>query len=303
MKTTERYIALVLEHSEVTAVEIAHSPKGFTLTAAGSFASSMNFDDQEIFMQPRSVQRERAFVQELAPFLRKIGSGSRFFSFGLNSRMVLLQMFPLDTTLSESDIEQHAQWELAQHYTNASPISFAISTQMLDTHSEAEVASTVMVSVRKAFVSFLTNVAVLLGGSLHIVDVDHFGAENALAFNYPEIREKRIIVAGLDENSFDASLMVQGQTKDIVTMELSGDGTIGPLVEYASNAKAETIFLHGRILTPELVSTLQEMVSVPVEVIDPFRKVSLPHSLANYDEISERRQAFASAVGLALRSE
>ena len=122
MKTTERHIALILEQSQVTAAEIAHSPKGYTLTAAGSFASSLNFDDQDIFSQPGSAQRESAFAQELLSFFKKNGIGSRAFAFGLNSKMIVVQTIPTDGSLSDDELEQHSLWELSQYALVKNPI-------------------------------------------------------------------------------------------------------------------------------------------------------------------------------------
>ena len=127
MKSTERHIALILEQSQVTAVEIAQSPKGHTLTAAGSFNSSLNFDDQDMFSQPGASQRERGFAQELQLFFKDIGSGSRSFSFGLNSRMVVVQSIPTDMSLTESELDQHSQWELSQYALVKNVNAFNIS--------------------------------------------------------------------------------------------------------------------------------------------------------------------------------
>ena len=121
MKSTERRIALILEQSQITAVEIAQSPKGHTLTAAGSFNSSLNFDDQDMFSQPGASQRERGFAQELQTFFKNIGSGSRTFAFGLNSRMIVVQSIPTDASLSESDLDEHSLWELSHTHLSRTP--------------------------------------------------------------------------------------------------------------------------------------------------------------------------------------
>jgi Tfp pilus assembly PilM family ATPase len=52
-----------------------------------------------------------------------------------------------------------------------------------------------------------------------------------------------------------------------------------------------------------MVASLKQFVSIPVEIVNPFRKVALPKSLRNYSEIENRKQEYASAVGLAMRAE
>ena len=303
MKSTERRIALILEQSQVTAVEIAQSPKGHTLTAAGSFNSSLNFDDQDMFSQPGASHRERGFAQELQTFFKNIGSGSRTFAFGLNSRMIVVQSIPTDASLSESDLDQHSLWELSQYALVKNTNAFNVSSLVLDSNEETQVNTTAIVAVRKIFLNFLANVCRQLSGTLNIVDVDHFGAENALLFNYPELASQRVLLAGVDENSFDASVVANGQTKSFVSMEWTTENDMAQLAEYVKGVNVEMVIFHGRIVSPALVSSLQELVSVPVEIMDPFKKVSLPRTLRNYRDIENRRQEYASAVGLALRAE
>jgi Tfp pilus assembly PilM family ATPase len=303
MKSTDRHVALILEQSQVTAVEIAHSPKGYTLTAAGSFASAFNFDDQDMFSQPGASQRERAFAQELTIFFKNIGSSSRTFTFGLNSRMIVVQSIPTDASLSKAELEQHATWELSQYALLKNPNAFNVGTMVLDAKEETQVNMTIIVAVRKIFLNFLANVCRQLSGNLNIVDVDHFGAENALLFNYPELAAKRVLLAGVDENSFDASVVVNGQTKDFTTLEWSTENDMAQLAEYANSAGVEAVYFHGRIVSPAMVTSLKARAAMPVEILDPFKKVALPHTLRNYRDIESRRQEYASAIGLALRTE
>ncbi len=303
MKATERHIALILEQSQVTAVEIAQSPKGHTLTAAGSFTSSLNFDDQDMFSQPGALQRERAFAQELLTFFKHIGSGSRTLAFGLNSKMIVVQSIPTDASLTESELEQHAVWELSQYVLVKNTNAFNVSSMVLDSKEEMQVNTTVVVAVRKIFLNFLANVCKQLSGTLNIVDVDHFGAENALLFNYPDLATKRVLLAGVDENSFDASVVAHGETKNFITLEWTTENDMAQLAEYVQGENVEIVFFHGRIVSPAMVASLQQLVSIPVEIMDPFKKITLPKTLRDYREIENRRQEYASAVGLALRAE
>ena len=54
MKNTERYTSFILERSHISAVEIAHNQRGFTLTAAGSFDSEIDFDQTLVFEEYRA---------------------------------------------------------------------------------------------------------------------------------------------------------------------------------------------------------------------------------------------------------
>ncbi len=303
MKSAERYLALILERSNVTAVELMHSAKGYALTAAGAFTSSLNFDDQEAFTKSGAIQRERTFAQELSVFLRRITSGSKMFSFGLNSRMVMMQTFPLDTELAPNETEQHAQWELSQYFPDADPESYFITTQVLYSTEESHAANAVLVAVRKPFVNFLTNVCTHLHAMLHIVDVDHFGAENALLLNNPELHEKKVVFVGVDEDSFDASVLINGSPHDIRTMERNSDMDVAALMDFIGENTPDAIFFHGRMVNETILTSVEQKSGIPVETVDPFKRVMLPPSIRNFEEISKNKQRYAAAIGLALRTE
>ena len=303
MKTTERHIALILERSQVTAVELAQSAKGYTLTAAGSFASSLSFDDQDVFSQPGSAQRENTFAHELRSFFQKVGIGSRAFAFGLNSRMIVVQTIPTDGSLSGTELDQHSLWELSQYTLVKNPNAFSVSALVLESNPETQVNTAVIVAVRKIFVNFLANVCRQLNGNLNIVDVDHFGAENAFAFNYPELATMRTLLVGADENSFDASVVSNGETKNFVTMEWTTENDMAQLADYVKQMTVDAVYFHGRIVSAAMVASLKRFVAIPVEIVNPFKNIALPHSIRNYSEIENRKQEYASAVGLAMRTE
>ena len=302
MKTTERYIAIIIEHQNLTAVEIAHSPKGYTLTAAGSFISHLDFDDQELFEQPGASQREKLFANELSIFLKKIGSGSKHFSFGLNSKMVMLQTVPMDSSFGENEIDQQAKWELNQYFLDSHPHSFSVSAVPLQGDMDALHTPTLVLAVRKSFVNFLTRVCGQSGATLNIVDVDHFAAENAFLVNYPEAVTRRCLLVGADEESFDVSVLVAGQTTDVSVVPRSSMSDISQLVAYIQAMKPEAIYFHGRIVTADLVAEVAAASGVPAEILNPFQKVVLPKSVGNYAEILRAPQSYAAAVGLALRT-
>ena len=73
--------------------------------------------------------------------------------------------------------------------------------------------------------------------------------------------------------------------------------------QYAREQKADVIYLHGRIVTPKLAERLVEICSIEVELADPFKKIALPSSIKNVEEIKMRRQEYTAAVGLAVREE
>jgi Tfp pilus assembly PilM family ATPase len=302
MKGTERYLAFIIERTHVTAVEIAHSPRGKTLTAAGSFDSSINFDSPDIYHEAGMATRERTLVKEIQAFMKTIGAGAHFFSFGLNSKMAMVQSIPIEQSLTDEEFNVHLQWELQNFYPDANPEQFIIMPYALVNDAGEPDSRAMIVAVRKSFLNFLNGVCEKLNGSLHIVDIDHFCAENCITFSSPHIASKRTAVIGIDEETFDASLLIGGKNSHIQTIQRNGDD-FSAIDQYARERNVDAIYVHGRIITPEMVEQLQQFTSYPVELSDPFRKVALPATLINLEEIKTKRQEYTAAVGLAVREE
>jgi Tfp pilus assembly PilM family ATPase len=302
MKGIERYLAFIIERSHITAVEIAHSPKGKTLTAAGSFDSSINFDDPQVFTDVGASNRERTFVREIQAFLKNIAAGAHFFSFGLNSTMAMVQTMPVEMSLTDEEFDTHLEWELGNYYTESNPEQYILSPYALVGDDGNPGDRAMVISVKKSFINFLSIVCERLHASLHIVDIDQFCAETCLTYSFPHLTGKRTVVIGLDEETFDASLLINGKNADIRTVRWDGQ-EYGRINDYALERKADVIVLHGRMVTDGVANRLKQVTPVPVEVSDPFKKIALPVSLKDVEAIKQKRQEYTAAVGLAVREE
>ncbi len=302
MKGTERYLAFIIESRHVTAVEIAHSPKGKTLTAAGSFDSEIDFDSPETFAESGAAAREKIFVKEVQAFMKRIAAGAHFFSFGLNTRMAMLQQIPVEASLTDEEFAIHLQWELQNYYPDATPEQYVVQPYALVGDDGTAGTNAMIISVKKSFVHFLTTVCQELHGSMHILDLDQFCAEGAILYNYPHLTGKRTAVIGVDEQTIDAGLLVNGKNSDIRTMRWNGKD-LSLIDKYAREKGAEVIYLHGRMVSQKLVDALKQISPIDVELADPFRKVALPATIKGVDEIKTRRQEYTAAVGLAVRED
>jgi Tfp pilus assembly PilM family ATPase len=297
-----RYTAVILEHSHVTAVELTHSPKGFVLTAAGSFESQTNFENQDALSDRGARAREKSFAGELGGFLKKIGADSKHISFGLNTGMLMLQTVPMEESLDSREQAVQALWELKHFDSESTPSSHTIITHRLASGGASGIAPTVVVGVRKSFVTFLTNAASLLGATLAILDIQHFCAENAFIANYATAREQRTLMVGMDDHALTASTLADGQSVDVQVRSFSGDDS-RMIFDFVRSSGAQQIFLHGSAASYQMCESIKRTLDVPVELVDPFRIVMLPASLKGLADIKARRHEFTAAVGLAMRTE
>jgi Tfp pilus assembly PilM family ATPase len=241
-------------------------------------------------------------VKEIQAFTKRIASGAHFFSFGLNTRMAMLQQIPVEASLSDDEFNLHLQWELKNYYPDASPDHFVVQPYALVGDDGIAGSNAMIISVKKTFVNFLNNVCGELHGSMHILDIDQFCAEGALLYNYPHLAQKRTAVIGVDEETIDAGLLVNGKNSDIRTIRWNRRD-LSAIGKYARDKGAEVIYMHGRLVNQKLIDAVKEISPIDVELADPFRKVALPQSIKGVEEIKLRRQEYTAAVGLAVREE
>jgi Tfp pilus assembly PilM family ATPase len=216
--------------------------------------------------------------------------------------MAMLQQIPVDESLSDEEFDLHLQWELKNYFPDANPEQYVIQLYALVGDDGLPGSNAMIISVKKLFINFLQNVCQGLHGSMHILDLDQFCAESAILYNYPHLSSKRAVVVGMDEETLDASLLVNGKNSDIRTISWSGKD-LSVIDQYARDQKADMIYLHGKIGTPKLAEQLAEITPIEVELANPFKKIALPASIKNVEEIKMRRQEYTAAIGLAVRDE
>lgn len=302
LKQSERHAGIILEHSHVTVLEIAHTAKSYTVTAAGSYESHVNFDNPALFVGEEMRRREKVFANELKQIFKTIGASPKSLSFGLNSGMLMLQSVPIDIELDARGQKEQALWELRHFADDAHATSHTVVTHRLSQDESAGVVQTILVGVPKSFIAFLKGASALLKKSVHIVDVQHFCAENALKENYPSIVEQRTLVIGMDESALTASTIVRGAAVDVQLRQFTGDDT-RMLFDFTRASGAEQMYLYGSAASYQLCESLRRSLDIPVELVDPFRAMILPASLIGLADVKARRYEFTAAVGLAMRME
>lgn len=303
MNHTERYSSFIIEQSHITSVEIAHSPRGYTLTAAGSFTSEINFDDPQVMEESGMDKRIRIFAGEIQKFMKTTGARSKFFSFGLNSRMAMIQKIPVEMSLTDEEFNVHLEWELKNYYPDAVLENYALLPFALVGSDGNPNSDAMIIGVRKSFANFLRGVSKKCFATDHVVDIDHFCAETAIMHNFPQAAKATTAVIGVDEESIDCSMLISGKNADITIERWNGISEVKKIADYAARYNAEQIFLHGRIVDELMAEQVKQFTSLPVTISDPFKKISLPQIIKDVETIKERRQEYTAAVGLAMRTE
>lgn len=317
MKNKNKFAAYHFSQNRVTAVELAHSDNDFELT---SLVEREN--DGSLFTLLSSPSASDSnhvdrLVKEIDSIQEEGDITASNISFCLDSQWVFTHSFPIEENLSEAEAADHLRWELSHYLEPAGYDDFITATARLDSLPQPGVSLVLSASVRRDLISLLRQVTSKLGLSLAVIDVDHFGAEHALRWNYPEIEQETVVLLGLKSEHLHVSLFRKGipvryRTAEILNSQTmrsildeffiqNGEGNSARKKVYLYGEKMESILEALRMFRKELpgLFTDSETGNLNAELLDPLKRLKLPRRLRKMDRLSFHR--FAPAVGIAMR--
>lgn len=221
-------------------------------------------------------------------------------------------------------------------------IQMDLSEVNWDYHVLGEVAGrnlfdVILVAVKREKITSHTEVIRQAGKEPVVVDIDAFALQNAFEANYEAAPDQVTALLDLGSSITNINIVRNGVplfTRDVSvgasTVSIGGRGKAGetaeasgeselhtvldPLIqelhktfdffrETSSGLTIQRIYLAGGLAgLAGLADTLDEELQVPVEVIDPFRKVALKGARWDAEQVQRLAPRLGVAVGLALRS-
>jgi hypothetical protein len=248
---------------------------------------------------------EKALENDLRS-IRKTGEiDAPNISFCLDSRWVFIHSFPLDKDFSEAEPTDQISWELSNYLTDSKLDDYVTATATLLEMPALQASTVLSASVKRELISLLRDVASRLNLEVIVVDVDHFGAEHTLRWNYPEIEKQTVSLVGFKSDGIDVSNFQNGRPVSYRWRELRDGMSFPRLLGQASTrtldgqVQGNKCYIYGE---SERASTLVQSGQIGgplVEVLDPVRNVSLPRQLRRLNRTTFHR--YAPAIGLAMR--
>ncbi len=242
------------------------------------------------------------FVERLSAFLLQQHADVREAAVALDTTRLFVNTFPVDDT-SESAIEEHLAWELNEYFPG-SPNNAFISDYHLIPKSDLRLYDTALaVSVRRDVVQKIQRTMNRLKLQLTAMDGDHFAAETVVRLGYPETKTKLIALAGVKADRLDISLLhnwdVQFYGYKLVTQD---ENIVHELAQLAmQHRRLECVMVFGKSLDEGLIGEIRAGLPLPVEVVNPFRTVTVATKLRFNNDLTARAFRYAAAIGVALR--
>jgi Tfp pilus assembly PilM family ATPase len=243
------------------------------------------------------------FLEYLSAFMKVNRVQARRVSVALDTSQVFINTIPMEAGISRPEMNEQIEWELSQYFPDVPSKAFITDVHPLTHHTTERWSEMLTVSVNRRDAYAIQQALVKLGLSLHVVDVDHFSADTALRFNYPDTNQKFLALVGIKENRLDISLIKNGNMESYSYSAVQSNAEI---VEQVSRLSRETrgifsITVYGPFLDNDLLVQIRRNSSLLVEALNPLRHVRVSDTLRLADQISAPTYRFASAVGVALR--
>lgn len=299
MASKQPILGLSLSDKSVQAAEIEQDGNSNTLTAIDEW------DNPLLATKEHDNAAEEKFIEYLSAFVKVNQVRAKKVSVALDTSQLVLNTIPMDANLSRVEINEQMNWELGQYHPDTPPRDFISDIHILRQHPQERWNEVLGVSVKRSDAYGIQQFMGRLGLDLHILDVDHFSADNALRINYPDIERKFLALVGIKENRLDISLVKNGNMESYSYSVVQSNKEI---VDHVAALARETqgirsITVYGPYLDKDLLVQIRRASVLLVEALNPLRHVKVSDSLRLGDHLSVPSYRFASAIGVALRRE
>lgn len=307
MGRANKYSAIQFSGRRITAVEMIHSGDEFELTSIIEREGSQNYLETFSSLSNMPPSPIEALVNDLRSIRKDGDIEATNISICLDSRWVFIHTFPIDDGSSESERANQIAWELSNYLGPSVSEDYVTGTAKLRELLAPAASLMLSASANRALISFFRQVALRLELSLAVIEVDHFGAEHALKWNYPEIRQESVVLLGVKPDRVEATLLHYGRPIEYRWAEVV-NGKVGiefieHLLSQRSNGKplVKRFFLYADEEDPWKLSVFDETIHLPVETLDPIRRLRLPRRLRRMERTAFHR--YAPVIGIAMRKE
>jgi hypothetical protein len=239
----------------------------------------------------------------LSPAIRLLKKISRV-SVALDSSSVVTHLFPMDTTLNQTEQNEHVHWELSNIIPGYQAKEYLYDLHILKIRAREQVAEVLVVAVQRSMISALQEALGKRKLELHIADMAFFGAEQIFTQQYPENKVKTSVVIYATHERVDIGFENNGRLANYsFNMESTDANVAETLKKITDNTSLHCVYCCGPAISDDFVKGLQGALSVKVDTLNPFRMNIKTSTFKRFQEFSNLKYLYAAAAGVALRKQ
>ncbi|MBN2104357.1 hypothetical protein JW835_09995 [bacterium] len=297
----ERFIIMSLADGNITTMgthELVH-PFGL-----------INFQEDA-----RDLEVHRDALENL---IQKNGASGREASVIIGEDMVQVKRIPVALGFDDSALDAQMKWEAGQLLLSPQS-AFHMVYQRLPAKTSSGNPYYLLVLIRKSILKALRTLIESAGCSFHELEIDIFSHLRALQMNYTFNREDIVALLSVQGSGLLFTFILQedyylSHRIHFPKMESLGSSDLVDLVKKELRrlifghrlgqdlGDLKKLFVLGNALTDALIQNLEKALPIPIEKLNPLKKVALPPELAQSKEILQFPERFAATIGMLLKN-
>jgi len=256
----------------------------------------------EEYKRTQSDNNDTWFLKPIAMRSESIFEKPKSVSVALDKKMLFIHSFPMDSTLSKVDQNEHLNWELSQLIPSFHSKDYVSDTHTLQTHPQEKKHDVLSVTIKRTLINQIHDYTAQKNLHLNVIDAAHFAAGEALAQSHPEIQTHDCALIGLSMSQTEFSCYNNGH---LLSYSHRPETNIEFVLQYLrhniSEKNLSSIYIYGPNVDSEMLHTLRTEISSQINILNPFSRINISPTVRNFERLAGNTQRFAPAVGIALR--
>jgi len=242
-------------------------------------------------------------------FMRGIEHSSKLFkkiskiSVAVDSSSVTFHTFPLDTSLTQKEQQDHIHWELSNIIADYQPQNYVTDIHVLKSHVRDQTAEILTVAVQRQYILEIQRFIAGMGLKVGLIDTVYFASEYALLANYPEIKTKCVALVVMNNDRVDIGWYMNGRlTRYMSTSGVDIENAIQKIQSGRYEFFVSEVFYCAQMNLIEKLRVKHKELRIPMTVVDPMRRLVKTSMWRTSRVKNGRDYLLAACAGIALQS-
>ena len=262
------------------------------------------------------------FTGVLESLISKTGMEGSDVGIAIDEEMVIIKTVTTALGLDESDTKDQLNWE-ADGYLVAPLSDYILQYEKLPIKTKEGNSIYLLVCIRKKVLHILQSLMNRVNLRLKNMDVNVFTQIRSLVANYKieekgisaiiDIQKRYVKIAFIQQNDYYLSHQVDFHDEKYDEDSITADNIVERLIKELKRLifghslgrqidDLNGLYVIGNDAVHQIANALTAQVSIPVEIINPFRQLKVSESVAREEEFEHFPERFGACVGVALKN-
>jgi len=302
MAITENILSIFLNVDRTYLTGVCTGKKGLEVIYVNSTNNPIDLEIlNENFDQPG--------VYELQELLKNLPFQPDKLTMSLPAESLFVTQFPGQANINQTELKALINLELRHNFPQFDIKDFTCTLLQMSPKLNGDV-NIVAVVVQKATYRACTELVKNINLPIQKIEVSQLNAQNSLAYNYPEYKDKTIVIFGFQNNFIDISLISSRKTAYFQLRSYSSEAEIPGICKqeiekilFENSEVIDSVMAYGISLTQQTLKGIREALHefIPeVNRLNAFRMTSTSLEQRDKEYCIRTAHIFPSCIGSTL---